>query len=99
MKLVVYTWFPYQSSDLCTEVNNITLLDCWVISAQGHFTSNTDLFSRNFSNNLNGCRMKADVRDGGAFYSTQYISYKYSNGSVVKKVFGMEMDLLLLVLK
>ena len=38
MKLAVYTWFPYQSSDRCTEVNDITLQDSWVISAQGHFT-------------------------------------------------------------
>ena len=44
MELVVYTWFPYQSSDRCTEVNDITILDSWVISAQGHFTKNTDLF-------------------------------------------------------
>jgi len=27
MKLVVYTWFPYQSSDRCTEVDDITLPD------------------------------------------------------------------------
>ena len=80
-------------------MNDITLMDSWVISAQGHFTSNTDLFPRKISNNLNGCPMKAVVRDGGAFHSTQYITYKYSNGSFVKKVFGMEMDLLLLVLK
>ena len=47
MKLGVYTWFPYQSSNRCTEVNDITLLDSWVISAQGHFTKNTDFFPRN----------------------------------------------------
>jgi len=38
MKLVMYTWFPYQSSDLSTVVNNITLLDSRVIAEQGHFT-------------------------------------------------------------
>ena len=38
-ELVVYTWFPYQSSDRCTEVNDISILDSWVISEQGHFTS------------------------------------------------------------
>ena len=53
MKLGVYTWFPYQSLDRCTEVNDITLLDSWVISAQGHFTKKTDLFPRKISNNLN----------------------------------------------
>jgi hypothetical protein len=39
MELGMYTWFPYQSSYRCTEVN-ITLLESWVISAQGHFTKN-----------------------------------------------------------
>ena len=63
MKRVVYTWFPYQSSDRCTEVNDITLSDSWVISAQGHFTKNTDLFPGKFSNSLNTSPMKAVVRD------------------------------------
>jgi hypothetical protein len=70
MKLGVYTWFPYQSSNRCTEVNDITLLDSWVISAQGHFNKNTDLFPRKISNNLNGCPMKAVVRDCRTFFNT-----------------------------
>jgi hypothetical protein len=40
VKLGVYTWFPYQSSYRCTEVKDITLLDSWVVSAQGYFTKN-----------------------------------------------------------
>jgi hypothetical protein len=57
MKLGVSTWFPYQSLDSCTEVSDIILLDSWVISAQGHFTKNTDLFPRKISNSVNGCPM------------------------------------------
>jgi hypothetical protein len=34
MKLAVHTWFPYQGAKSCTEVNDITLLDSWVISAK-----------------------------------------------------------------
>jgi hypothetical protein len=64
MKLGVYTWFPYQSPDHCTEVNDITLLDSWVITAQGHFPKKTDLFPIKISNNLNGCPIKAVVRNG-----------------------------------
>jgi len=63
MKRVVYTWFRYQSSDRCTEVNDITLLDSWVISAQGQFAKKTDLFLGKISNNLNTSPMKAVVRD------------------------------------
>jgi hypothetical protein len=54
MKLAVYTWFPYQSSDRCTAMNDITLLDSWFIFAQGHITKNTDLFPGNISKSLNG---------------------------------------------
>jgi hypothetical protein len=63
-KLGVYTCFPYQSSDRCTEVNYITLLDSWITSAQGHFTKNTDLFPIKNRNTFSGCPMKAVVRDG-----------------------------------
>ena len=95
----VYTWFPYQSSDRCTEVNDITLLDSWVISAQGHFTKNTDLFPVKISSSLNGCPMKAFVRNCFWNFSTIYIEQRYSNGSVVSYVEGLEIDLLRLVLK
>jgi len=62
MKWEVYTWFPYQSSDRCTEVKDITLFDIWVTCAQGHFNMNTDLCPVKISNNLSGCPMKAVVR-------------------------------------
>ena len=83
MKLGVYTWLPYQSSHRCTEVNDIILLDNWVISAQGHFTKNTDLFPRKTSNSLNGCPMKSVVRDGNWNLTMMYDYYTYSNGGVV----------------
>jgi len=99
MKLGMYTWFPYRSSDRCTDVNDITLLDSWVISVQGHFTKNTDLFPRKISNNLNACPMKADVRDTGDYFYTKYFMYTYPNGSVVNHIIGLEVNLLSVVLK
>jgi len=96
VKLGVYTWFPYQSSNSCTEVNDITLLDSWVISAQGHFTKNTDLFPRKIRKRFNGCPMKAVVRDGRGFVATYYVKGKKSSGIDVR---GFEMDLLRIILK
>ena len=75
-KFGVYTWFPYQSSDICTEVNDISLLDSWVISAQGHFTKNTDLFPGKISNNLNRCPMKALVFDGRWKFTMKLCKHK-----------------------
>ena len=99
MKLGVYTWFPYHSSERCTEVNDITLLDSWVNSAQGHFTKNTDLFPRKISNNLNRCPMKSLVFDGQWAYSVTYVNITYSKGSVVSSIVGLDIDLLSIVLQ
>jgi len=44
-------------------VNDINLLQRWAISAQGHFTKNTEYFTINISNSFNGGRMKTVVRD------------------------------------
>jgi len=75
MKFGVFTWFPYQSSDRCTEVNDITLMDSWVISPRGHFTKNTDLFPRKFSNNFERCPMKALVFDRGLSFATIFVNH------------------------
>jgi hypothetical protein len=99
MKLGVYTWFPYQSSKLCTEVNNITLLNSWNISAQGIFTKKADLFAEKIGNSLNGCLMKTFVSDGNCEFSTKYVQDKDSNGNIVRHIEGLEYDLLSVVLQ
>jgi len=96
MKLWVYSLFPYQSSDLCTEENDIILLDSWVMSAQSHFTKNIDVFPIKIRNSFNRCPMKAVVRDGYRFVSTYYINDNISSESNIK---GLEMDLLRIILK
>ena len=99
MKLGVYTWFPYQSADICTEMNDITLLDSWVIFAQGHFTKNTDLFPQKINKVLNGCPMKGVVRNGLTPFTTIYVNDTYSNGIVVWHIEGLEINILLILLK
>jgi hypothetical protein len=95
-ELVVYTWFPYQSSDHCTEVNDISILDSWIISAQGHFTKNADLFPMKIRKSFNRCPMKAVVRDGKNVFTTCYLNGNVSSGSDVK---GLEMGLLRIILQ
>jgi hypothetical protein len=80
-------------------VNDITLLDSWVISAQGHFTKNADLFPEKISNSFNGCPMKAVIRDGNWHFTAIYVHDKDSNGNFVSHIEGLEYDLLNVVLK
>jgi len=97
MQLGMYTWFPYQSSENCTDVNGITLLDSWVFSAQGHFTKKTNLFPGNISKGLNGCSMKAVVINGHWDFTTNYVTYKDSNGNHRRYIKGFESKLLKVV--
>jgi hypothetical protein len=98
-QLGVYTWFPYQSSDHCTEVNDITLLDSWVVSAQGHFKKNTDLFPIKISKSFNGCPMKTVARSSYWSLNTREINVQLSNGSVGWTAEGRDVDLLRVVLQ
>jgi hypothetical protein len=97
-KFGLYTWFPYQSPDRCTNVSDITLLSNWVISAQGHFTNNTDLFPRKISNSFNGCPMKAVLRQAHSSFTTEHF-YNQDDPKKVMHLGGLEVDLLMIVLK
>jgi hypothetical protein len=74
-------------------------MDSWVIFAQGHFTKHTDLFPRKINKSLNRCPMKAVVRDGHWKFTAEYVNHTDSNGSVVRYIEGLEMDLLRVVLQ
>jgi hypothetical protein len=74
-------------------------MDSWVISAQGHFTKHTDLIPRNINMSFNRCPMKAFVRDDHWKFTVQYVNHTDSNGSVVRYIEGLEMDLLRVVLQ
>jgi hypothetical protein len=96
MKLGVYTWFPYQGSDRCTEVKDIKLLDSWVHSAQGYFKQNNDFFPIKIRNSFNRCPMKVVARNGYGFVTTYYLNDHVSSESDIK---GLEIDLLRIILK
>jgi len=74
-------------------------MDSWVISAQGKFSKNTDLFPGNISNNFKGCPMKALVFDGQWDFTTEYEILAYSNGTVLTYITGLEMKILMIVLQ
>jgi hypothetical protein len=99
MKFAVYTWFPYQSSDRCSEVKNITLLDSWVISAEGHFTKNSGLFPVKFIKGFTFCLMQAYVIEDHWDLIKNYVHNNDSNrnGGMYKK--SLEYELLRVVLQ
>jgi hypothetical protein len=51
----VYTWFPYDSPDQCSNVQKVVLLDRWTTEGQGRFIKNANLFPVKTKNNLQTC--------------------------------------------
>ncbi|PNF13985.1 hypothetical protein B7P43_G08686 [Cryptotermes secundus] len=56
--LNVYTWFPYQSPERCTRVQDVALLDTWVQTGNGYFVTNNHLFPQKINRNLHGCPIR-----------------------------------------
>ncbi|KDR14782.1 hypothetical protein L798_11575 [Zootermopsis nevadensis] len=53
--LKAYTWYPYENSDRCIEVDEVALLDTWV---RGHFIKDADLFPPKTGLDLHGCPLR-----------------------------------------
>ena len=50
-----YTWFPYQDPEKCLKVEKVELLDRWIMTGEGHFKYNADLFPRKIGHDLSKC--------------------------------------------
>jgi hypothetical protein len=99
MKLALYSWFPYQSSDRCDNVHDITILNSWVIYGQGHFTNNTDLFPPKIGKSFNGCPMKATVVGDNWEVEKLNISNMNSDAKVAMREVPSDVILLMTVLQ
>jgi hypothetical protein len=60
--LEFYTWFPYQSPDLCSRVQNVVLLDKWILRGDNGFVKNSSIFPQKITRNLNKCPMRISAR-------------------------------------
>jgi hypothetical protein len=91
--LVLYTWFPYRSSDLCTQVKEVAL-DTWLFENGGHFASNSPLFPPKIPYDMKGCNITVSTLEVHPFV---FLS-KEAN-SKVTCVDGVECRLFLLIMK
>jgi hypothetical protein len=58
----LYTWHPYSSEGNCANVNNLNLIDKWLVKDKGEFIYNDNLFPPKFSGDLMGCTVKVSTR-------------------------------------
>jgi hypothetical protein len=58
--VVLYTWYPYQSPDLCIQVKEVKI-NSWVFENGGHFLSGSSLFPPKIPYDLKRCNINAST--------------------------------------
>jgi hypothetical protein len=59
----LYTWFPYQSEEKCGDVEQVSLIDSWIVEDEGHFLEKAPLFPAKIHKNFHGCPLKVSAID------------------------------------
>jgi hypothetical protein len=71
LALGLYTWFPYQSPKRCTQVEDVVLLDKWVMEGKGFLVQNSNVFPQKIGKTFNGCPLR-----GVAKYFPHMVEYE-----------------------
>jgi hypothetical protein len=61
--LGLYTWFPYRSPNQCNRVEDVVLLDKWVMDGKGFLLQSSNLFPQKIGKTFNGCPLRALARE------------------------------------
>ncbi|PSN55016.1 Ionotropic receptor 259 [Blattella germanica] len=90
----LYSWLPYQSSDICSEVK-VVLISHWEMSSQ-ETEENVTLLQRKIPNNLLGCQLSVGlIYFEGGF--VQFDSVVDEEGNIDYNYWGLEFELYKLV--
>lgn len=97
MKLELYTWLPYHSPNQCTQVEDVVLLNTWVMDGNGYFEQELNLFPQKIGKQLNGCPLRVMARsfDNMVEYKQPLTNHSDSRKSVI--VDGWEIKLLRII--
>jgi hypothetical protein len=87
----LYTWFPYLSGN-CASVKEVTVMDRWIFTDNGHFSKQVPLFPHKIPTNLHACplRVYALGRKPYVFLNDKQDNDKY-------KYRGLEIEYLLII--
>jgi len=94
-KLNLYTWFPFKLGG-CGEVQEVILLDEWVIEHNGRFSENAHLYPAKVPKNFMGCPFKVGTVGIDPFVIKPQ-NYTQHDGRIAYKLTGLSVEILQLV--
>jgi hypothetical protein len=94
--LNLYTWFPYSSPDNCADVNNVVLINQWVMEGEGMFLREESLYPSKIPSNFQGCtvslttHMKGGIED--KFYNQYFVTHNITSNYVDYSDFSSDLE-------
>jgi hypothetical protein len=86
----LYTWFPYQSEVKCADVEDVVLIDRWVLENKGRFLKQVPLFPTKIHRNFHGCPLKISAFDVPPLVIRNNFTEEGNTDS--NKYYGLEVD-------
>jgi len=81
MKLGLYTWFPYKSPNRCTQVEDVILLDNWIMKGEGFFVHRVNRSPQKTVKRFNGCSLSVTARSFDNMVRYKLSRSNHSNSS------------------
>jgi len=91
-RLNLYTWFPFKFGS-CGDVQEVFLLDQWVMRHDGRFSENAHLFPAKVQKNFMGCPIKVGTVGMDPFVIMTE-NYKQNDGSPAYRLTGLTVEIL-----
>jgi len=91
MSFDLYTWFPYHSGH-CASVEEVALLDQWLVTKSGGFLKEVPLFPNKIPANLQACPLRVCAAEDQPFVLCNNIEHKN-----ISKYSGLEIEFLIII--
>jgi len=90
MSFDLYTWFPYHSGH-CASVEEVALLDQWIVTKSGGFLKEVPLFPNKIPANLHACPLRVCAAEEQPFVLYKDIQHKNTS-----EYSGLEIEFLII---
>ncbi|PNF21457.1 hypothetical protein B7P43_G13529, partial [Cryptotermes secundus] len=92
--LEVFTWFPYQLSNLCGQVKRAILINTWVLDGEDRegFLHEIPLFGKKIPSDLRGCPVRVSAFAYSPFFNQDMNNGKHKDAIIFND--GLEFSLL-----
>jgi hypothetical protein len=91
MSFDLYTWFPYRSGH-CDSVEEVALLDQWIVTNSGGFLKEVALFPNKIPANLHACPLRVCATEDQPFVFYDNMQHKSTS-----EYSGLEIEFLIIV--